>query len=97
MAWCKQQHAIDWANVDRNLTSHENTSIIDRIYQNNKRTFLGFHPNYTTNFNAKYSSFTSLTARPDDFDSSNFPLVGRENRCVWVSKYVYSVNSKQQQ
>ena len=75
----------------------KNTLIIDRIYQNNKRTFVGFHPNYTTNFNAKYSSFTSLTARPDNFDSSNFPLVGRENRCVWVSKCVYSVNSKQQQ
>ena len=97
MAWCKQQQAIDWANVDRNYTSHKNTLIIDRIYQNNKRTFVGFHPNYTTNFNAKYSSFTSLTARPDNFDSSNFPLVGRENRCVWVSKWVYSVNSKRQQ
>ena len=39
MAWCKQQHAIDWANVDRNLTSHKNTLIINRIYQNNKKTW----------------------------------------------------------
>ena len=84
MAWCKQQQSIDWANVDRNSTSHKNTLIIDRIYQNNKRTFVGFHPNYTSNFNAKYSNFTSLTARPDNFDSSNFPLVGREHVCVGV-------------
>ena len=90
MAWCKQQQAIDWANVDRNSTSHKNTLIIDRIYQNNKRTFVGFHPNYTTNFKAKYSSFTSLTARPDNFDSSNFPLVGRENRCVCVCQSAFT-------
>ena len=81
MAWCKQQ-AIDWANVDRNSTSQKMHLLAIKYIKTTKRTLVGFQPNYTTNFNVKYSSFTSLTARPDNFDSSNFPLIGPENRCV---------------
>ena len=44
MAWYKQQHAIDWANIDKNFTSHKNTLIIDRIYQNNKKNLSRFPP-----------------------------------------------------
>ena len=44
MAWYKQQHAIDSADVDRNFASHKNTLIIDMIYQNNKKNLSRFPP-----------------------------------------------------
>ena len=47
MAWCKQQQALDWANVGRNFTSYENTIIVNRIYQTNKKNLSRF-PTKTT-------------------------------------------------